>query len=294
MEESHTSGTIMESKRLMPYGAMILLIMAFFWLYHQVIVDLVKDWMSDDNYSHGFFIPLISGYIVWNSRKKLAEQEISPANSGIVFLILGLVVFVLGYVGAELFTMRFSMLIVLFGLVVFLWGWGIAKIVFCPIAYLAFMIPLPAILWNQIAFPLKLFATKLAYGVISALGIAVYREGNILHLTTTTLEVADACSGLRSLTSLLALSGAFALLSNHSCWKKLALFISAIPIAILVNIFRLAVTAILATFYGEKVAQGFLHEASGVIVFILAIALLYCVHLVLLRISSGVSDAYNS
>ena len=281
MENSETLDLTKQVSSKTSQLAMVLLIMAFFGLYHQVFIELVKDWMIDDNYSHGFFIPLISAYILWNSLDKLKRLPVKPSNFGLFILVFGLIVFILGSVGAELFTTRFSMLIVMFGLVVFLLGWAIGKAVFLPIAYLIFMIPLPAIIWNQIAFPLKLFATKLASLVISSIGIAVYREGNILHLTTTTLEVADACSGLRSLTSLLALSGAFALITQHSFWKKIILFLSAVPIAIIVNVFRLTVTAILATFYGERVAQGFLHELSGILVFIVAILLIYFVHVFL-------------
>jgi len=258
-----------------------LLAVCFAALYYDVIAKMVKDWMIDDNYSHGFLIPPIAGYLIWQKKEELSKAFGSPSNLGILFLTGGLLVFIVGKLGAELFTMRFSMLIVLWSLVLFMAGWQIGRQTFIPIAYLAFMIPLPAIIWNQVAFPLKLFATTLAAHAITLIGIPVFREGNILHLANTTLEVVDACSGLRSLTSLLALSGAFALITQHSFVKKWILFLSAVPIAILVNIIRLTGTAALAHKYGEKVAQGFLHEFSGIIIFVLAILFLYLVHALL-------------
>lgn len=261
-----------------------LICLCFLALYHQVIYKLVMDWMTDDNYSHGFLIPVISGYLIWQDRKRLAEIPIAPANAGVIFLILSLLFFVVTNLGAELFTMRFSMLFAIWSAIIFLAGWAMAKALFYPIIYLVFMIPLPAIIWNKIAFPLKLFATRMAVSVIKMIQIPVYAEGNIIHLANTTLEVVDACSGLRSLTSLLALSAAFALISEHSRLKKIILFLSAVPIAILVNIIRLSSTAALARQYGAKVAEGFLHEMSGIVIFFLALIMTYGVHVLLSRI----------
>lgn len=257
------------------------LALCFGALYHDVIAKMAKDWMIDDNYSHGFLIPAISAYLLWQRKEVLSGQPVRPSNLGLLFLAGGLMGFIAAKLGAELFTMRFSMLIVIWSLVLFLSGWPMARKAAVPVAYLAFMIPVPALLWNQVAFPLKLFATKLAVAVIGFMGISVYREGNIIHLASTTLEVVDACSGLRSLTSLLALSAAFALITHHSLMRKWVLFLSAVPIAILVNIMRLTGTAALADRYGEKVAHGFLHEFSGILIFVMAILFLYLVHVLL-------------
>ena len=237
--------------------------------------------MIDDNYSHGFFIPVISAFLIWQDRQKLKSTLMRPANTGLIFVICGLALFLVAYLGAELFIQRFSMILVIWGTIVFLFGFGIGKVVLLPVAYLTFMIPLPAILWYKIAFPLKLFATKMAVALIQLLNIPVYREGNIIHLTNNTLQVVDACSGMRSLASLLAISAAFALITNHGKLKKWLLFLFAIPIAIFANIMRLTATAALSQKYGPKVAQGFLHEFSGILVFAFAIVLLYVTHLLL-------------
>ena len=253
----------------------------FLILYSPVIAKLVADWGIDDNYSHGYFIPLIAGYMIWNIRKDLKNLQPVPSNLGLPLLILGLGQLIAARVGSEYFLQQTSMILVLSGLLLFLMGKKFTKKVFFPIVYLFFMIPFPAIIWDKIAFPMKLFASYLAVKVIGILGIPIFREGNILHLANTTLEVADACSGLRSLTSLLALSAALVFFMDYSRFKKWLLFFSAVPIAILTNIARLTVTAALASKYGEKVAQGFLHEFSGWLVFMLGLAMLIGVNALL-------------
>ena len=263
------------------YFQVLILASSFLILFHHTFVELVKDWINDDNYSHGFLIPPISAFLIWQYKDKLSNTPVYASNIGLLLLGLGLSFFVISNIAAELFCMRLSILIVLFGLVIYIGGKKSLKDLALPIGYLVFMIPLPAIVWNKIAFPLKMFATNLSTSAIQLLGIPVHREGNILHLDNMSLEVVDACSGLRSLTSLLALSAAFALMSQLKKTKKCTLFLSAIPIAILVNIIRLTGTAALAQYYGQHVAQGFLHEASGILVFILGLTFLFVVYLLL-------------
>lgn len=253
----------------------------FLLLYYPVITKMVADWGIDDNYSHGYLIPAIVGYMIWSIRKDLKDIQPAPINLGLVLLICGLCQLLVARVGSEYFLQRTSMILVLFGLSLFLMGKKFTKKASFPMAYLFFMIPFPAIIWDKIAFPMKLFASYLAVKVISLLGIPIFREGNILHLANTTLEVADACSGLRSLTSLLALSAALVFFTEHSKFKKWLLFLSAVPIAILTNIIRLTLTSGLASKYGEKVAQGFLHEFSGWLIFLLGLAMLIGVNALL-------------
>lgn len=260
-----------------------ILFAAFAGLYFPFIITMVQDWNTNANYSHGYLIPLITGYMIYNMRRELQGVEISPSNLGLPLIVLGLAQLVVARIGSEYFLQRTSMIVVFFGLSLFLVGKDFTKKVSIPVIYLIFMIPIPAIIWNKVAFPMQLFASGITEWVIQVMGIPVFREGNILHLAETSLEVADACSGIRSLVSMLALSGAFAYLSELSRLKQWLLFLSAAPIAILINIIRLTLTAGLASRFGEKVAQGFMHEFSGWLIFLLGLAMLAGVYVFLLK-----------
>ena len=260
------------------------LTIAFALLYHHTIAKLVSDWSTDDNFSHGFLVPLIAGYMIWHYRERLGRIEIQPSIWGYLLLAGGMLFHIAGNVGAELFVQRFSIILTLMGLTVIFFGIQVFKHTFVPLIYLLLMIPIPAIIWNKIAFPLQLFAARLSADFITLIGITVLREGNVLHLANTTLEVVDACSGLRSLMSMLALSAAFAYISFMKISAKWILFFSAIPIAIVVNIVRLTVTAMMARYIGPEAAQGFLHDISGFLVFFVALVLLYGTQAALQRI----------
>jgi exosortase len=260
-----------------------LLLGALFALYLPFLQKLVSEWSTNDDYSHGYFIPALTIYFIYSIHGNLRQIAITPNNVGIFVIAAGLAQLIIAKIGSEYFLQRTSFIIVLLGLVLFLLGWQYFKMLFIPIGYLIFMVPLPAIVWNKIAFPMQLFASYLTEKVVYYLGIPIYREGNVLHLAQTTLEVVAACSGLRSLVTMFALSGALAILSPLSAPKKAILFISAVPIAIFANICRLTFTALLATKMGSDAAQGFLHEFSGIMVFLLGLSLLVTVNWLLGR-----------
>ena len=232
------------------------------------------DWYNDPNYSHGFLIPFISAYLLWDNKEKINQVEIRPSNWGIVVLILGLIIYLIGNLAGELFTMKFSMLVVLAGAILFTYGIERFKAVSFPFFYLIFMIPLPYILYDAVAFPLKIFLSRLSVEPSLANYDNPQREGNIIHLVDTTLEVADACSGIRSIISLLAISTILAYMTQKTWIKRIMLTLFAVPIAIFVNSIRVIGTGILAEKYGSAVAEGFFHEFAGLLIFGVAIVML--------------------
>jgi len=263
---------------------LIPLLLAFFFVYYKAIAELITDWSVNPNFSHGFLIPAVALYMVWYKKNELAHVPVEPAKTGIMVILFGMLVHFIGNVGSELFLMRFSMIITLAGIIIYYAGYQMFRHLLVPVAYLIMMIPIPAILWNKIAFPLQLFAAKISAAAISMLSIPVFREGNILHLANTSLEVVDACSGIRSLTSLLALTGIFAYLAPVSIMKKWVLFFSAIPIAVAVNVIRLTITGAMAAWIGPETAHGFLHDMSGLIIFGAALILVYIVFIIEMKI----------
>lgn len=259
----------------------VVLLFPCLYLYASVGAGLVADWWHDPDYSHGFLVPLLSFYFFWERRQKLALTVPQPNRWGLIVLILGLAQLILGHIGAELFMTRFSMLVVIAGLTLYLFGWQYLRLLRFPIAFLLFMIPLPAILLNSFTFPLQLFAAKLSTASLQLVDLPVYREGNIIFLPHVTLEIVEACSGLRSLISLLALAVVLAYLTQRQTWKICVLVLSAVPIALVANAFRIWGTGVLSHHYGAKVAEGFYHSFAGWSVFVVAGGLLLAVGFVL-------------
>jgi exosortase len=242
--------------------------------YYSTFAELVSEWIRDSDYSHGFLIPIISLYFIWQRRFEIEKKSVSPNSFGLPLIILGLALLVIGNLASESFTMRVSFLIVLTGISIFFWGWDHLKILVLPIGFLIFMIPVPSILMQQITFPMQLFASKVAEASLRGLDLPVLREGNVIYLSHATLEVAEACSGIRSLMSLLALGVVFAFFTKDKSWQRAVLVIVCFPIAILVNSLRVSATGILANYYGIATAEGFFHGFSGYVLFVVAFIIL--------------------
>ncbi len=254
---------------------------SFLYLYRDVIRRLVHDWTIDDNYSHGFLIVPIALYLVWERREKLAAALARPSYLGLLVIAGSVGLLLAGTLGSELFLTRVSMLGTIAGVLLFICGWEHLSILAFPILFLLLMIPIPTILLNQIAFPLQLLASRFGEGVLTVLGVPVLREGNVIHLATTSLEVAEACSGIRSLVALLTLAIVFGYLVDPRTWVRACLAAAAFPIAIVANGIRVAGTGVAAHYYGAQAAEGFFHSFSGWVVFLAAFAILFVLERIL-------------
>lgn len=283
------------------------------------------DWWTDDNYSHGLLVPFVIGYIIWLEFDKLQTAREKPliwlGGSVILvalFLLLG------GTLGAELFTQRISLLLMLVGIVIYLFGANILKLLVVPFALLLLAIPIPQIIFNKIAFPLQIWASQFAVWGIRFFEVASVRKGNVIEILPrgatqiVALEVVEACSGIRSLMTLITLAlilGYFtrtkrdlvenkwlSLFKNPDFWRTVILMFSAIPIAILTNASRVTATGVLTFYYGKQATESFIHEVSGWLVYVVALGLLILVNFVLkkfkvqtsrLKIQNAKSNQYS-
>jgi exosortase len=261
------------SRRALTFGALALILVAFGVLYRDVIALLVQNWGGED-FSHGYLIVPVALYFVWDRRAKLTAAPPNPSHVGLLVLLASVGVLVVSVLGAAVFLARLSMLGVLAGIVLYLYGWRHLKLLAFPIAFLLLMIPIPTILFNKIAFPLQLVASRFGELALTAVGIPVLREGNVITLSNMTLEVAEACSGIRSLVSLLAFAIVLGYLSDRRPWARVVIAVASVPVAIVANGVRVAATGIAAYRIGPEAAQGMLHTFSGWLVFVVAVILL--------------------
>jgi exosortase len=267
-----------------PIVAAAVLVAAIGLLYAGVWSSLVAQWATDDNYSHGFFVVPLALYFAWERRAAFAAAPARGGVGGLVILAGSLLVWAAGTLGSELFLTRVSLIGVIGGVIWFVWGGRHARIMAFPVLFLLLMIPLPAIIFNQLAFPLQLLASQVGESAIVAAGIPVLREGNVLHLPARTLEVAEACSGIRSLVSLVMLAIVLGYFSEPRVPARVVLAIAAVPIAIVANAARVAGTGLAAEWIGPAAAEGFFHTFSGWLMFVLAFAGLLLVQQALARI----------
>lgn len=248
-------------------------------LYAPVIARMARQFYGDPSYSHAFFVPFFSGYLIWNKRHDLERIEKEPSMAGFGIVAGAIVLLYLGSIGAELFLTRVSLVIALVGLVIYFWGPKVARELAFPLSFLLLMIPLPAIIYSRMVFPLQLLSSRLATAVLERINLfPVLREGNLLILPHCTLEVVEACSGIRSLMSLVALALAYAYLADRSFGVRAFLTIAMAPVAILGNGVRVVFAALLAQYKGAETVDGFLHPASALIIFLVAVIALLVLH----------------
>ncbi|HEX4785300.1 MAG TPA: exosortase A [Candidatus Sulfotelmatobacter sp.] len=248
------------------------------WLYWVTLRHLVGQWWTDPNFSHGFFVPLFSAFVIWQERDRLARLRPNPSWTGATVLLAGLGLLVVGRLGAELFLDRSSLLLVLAGLVILFLGWNLFRALLFPWAFLLLMIPIPTILFNQITFPLQLLASKVAATVLPVFGVPILREGNVINLPAMALEVAEACSGIRSLMSLVTLAIMYGYLLEKRIWVRWLLAFASVPIAVAANSFRIIGTGLLVQYWDAEKAQGYFHASWGWIIFVLSLLMLYALH----------------
>jgi exosortase len=248
-----------------------------FLCYWPILYRMGHQWATDENMGHGFFVPVMAGFIAWQRRGDLTAEPRKPNALGLVIVVFAGLLSVAATLGAELFTARLSFVIALFGTVLYLGGTRWIKILLFPFALLLFMIPIPAIIYSSLTMKLQNLASQLGELMISLMGIPVLREGNTLKLPSQTLDIAEACSGIRSLMTLLFLSLFISYFMDKKVWMRWALLIATVPIAIGANGIRVAVTGLLSEI-DTKLASGVYHEVEGYIVYIVALVALLATH----------------
>lgn len=261
-------------------AAVIFLLIAA--IYYQVLAKLVSDWWRLPDFSHGFLVPVFAAYLVWDKRNALRNAKFAPSWSGIAVMALGLVVLLLGIYGSELFLSRVSLIILLAGLALCFAGRELLRELRFPLLVLLLAIPLPAIIYNQVTFPLQILASKLASNLLPLFSVPVLREGNVIVLPAMRLEVAEACSGIRSLMSLFTLAVFYGYFMEKSFGRRVALALVSIPIAIAANALRILGTGLCVQYWDPDKAMGFFHEFSGWVIFLVSLACLYLVHRVMI------------
>jgi exosortase D (VPLPA-CTERM-specific) len=265
------------------FAALALMVVAF-W---SGIAELVTRWDKQEEYSHGYMLPLISLYFIWQKKNTLVQTPFSPSWWGLAFTLLALAVFMVGEISALFILTQYALIVVLFGLALAIMGWPTAKLILVPILLLVFAIPLPYFLEVTLSANLQLLSSRLGVSFIRWCQIPVYLEGNVIDLGIFKLQVVEACSGLRYLFPLLSLGFICAYLYDAAFWKRALLVLSTIPITILMNSFRIGMIGVLVDNWGIEMAEGFLHDFEGWIVFMACFSVLFLEMALLNRIGQG-------
>lgn len=261
------------------WGPVILLSLLLVVLYHGIAVKLVRDWYDLPDFSHGFLIPFFAAFLLWDKRQEIRSTPIAPSWAGLSLIVMGLFELLIGVLGADLFLQRTSFVLLAAGLVWTLFGKAMLGRVKFVLFVLLLAIPLPTILFNQITFPLQLLASRLASTLLQWVGVPVLQEGNIIQLPAMPLEVAEACSGIRSLMSLFTVAVIYGYFLERTTWRRVVLALSSLPIAVAANVARIFGTGLCVQYWDPDKALGFFHEFSGWLMFLVSLACLYLVHL---------------
>jgi len=253
--------------------------------YAPILISLVRQWNDDPDMGHGFFVPVIAAAIAWHKRDQIAGKLPKPNWWGLAIMVWAGFQLYIATLGAELFLARTSLVFSIVGAVLLLGGTEYVRVFRFPLFLLFFMVPIPAVIYNQLTFPLQIIASQVSETVIGWLQIPVIREGNVLILPQTTLNVVEACSGIRSLLTLTFLSLVYGYVFEKRTWVRVVLFFSTIPIAISANAGRVAFTGVVSQFKPE-LAEGWFHEAQGGVIFMIALAILVAFHQLIIRVSN--------
>jgi exosortase len=251
--------------------------------YAPVLAFLVRQWNNDSDMGHGFFVPIVAGYIVWQRRAELEAIQPRPNWWGLAVVFYGALQLLVATLGTDLFLARTAFVITIIGGVWLLGGTEILRKLAFPLFLLFFMVPIPGVVYNQITFRLQILASKVAEQTLPLLNIPVMREGNILHLPNQTLSVVEACSGIRSLLTLTFMSLVYGYFFEKRAGVRAALFLSTIPIAIVANASRVTLTGVMSQFNPE-LAEGFFHESTGMVIWFVSLAILMVFHLSITRV----------
>lgn len=292
----------------------LLIAAALVFLFANVLVKLGLDWWTDENYSHGLLVPIVIAFFVWTERERLQRATSEPSLIlGGTILAFSIVLLLAGTIGAELFTQRIAFVIALTGTVCYFFGKRLVLFLAVPAALLLLAIPIPQILFNRIAFPLQILASQMAVWGIRLFEVPTLRKGNIIDILprgatqTISLEVVEACSGIRSLMTLVTLALVlgyftrtdtdgklrFGLFSGRDVIRTILLMLAAVPIAVLTNATRVSATGVLTYYYGKSASEGTWHDASGWFVYIAALALLIAFNFVLRLLFGKQNDTIN-
>lgn len=270
--------------KIVPYLKFGIIAGLVIFLYYPELQSTVQSWSSGYQYSHGYLIPFISGYLIWRKREDLRTSIVQPDMKGLIVLLTGISLLVIGYAAFEAFIRRYSLIITIIGLIYFLLGKQISKILLFPVGYLILMIPIPYILFKSLAANLRTINVKAAYFITEAFGIPIIQDGATLCLPNATLQVIDWCTGIQSLIAMTAISLLYVYLTRMTFTGKIILVFLSIPLAIAGNIFRILVNIFLAYFFGDQVLKGIIHNFQGMINFLFTLLMLILVSVIIKKI----------